>query len=333
MVFPDFDTGDVLYVTGTTEILTGKDASSLISHTNLAVKIQVEALRFVTDGLAFRGVPGELSPYNPPVRYLSTEDRLGVTSAKKGAQVKLIDRKLLTPSVARFRFQISDPARTISWKPGQWAALSFQDELDIGYSHMRDDDPKSLNDDYVRTFTVSSSPSKTNANQFEITIRKVGVVTEHLFRHNMRFELEVPLNGFGGEFHIEQDNQERVAFVAAGVGITPVLAQAAHLDLRRFELYWTIRGEDLGLVLDTFERIPGLAESTVLFVTGKTKHAFVAWAKLESSGASLKKRRIQKDDLIEDPSSRWYLCTGIGLRNSLLEWLHGKTTVYEDFNY
>ena len=32
-------------------------------------------------------------------------------------------------------------------------ALAFEDELSLGYSHMRDDDPKSLNDDYGTYFS------------------------------------------------------------------------------------------------------------------------------------------------------------------------------------
>lgn len=198
---------------------------------------------------------------------------------------------------------------------------------------MRDDDPKSLNDDYLRTFTVSSRQDPDGGNEFEITIRKVGAVTEHLFKHNLRFELEVPLQGFGGEFYIQQNEGENVAFVAGGVGITPLLAQAQDLDLKRLKLYWTVRSEDLGLVIDTFERLPGLAESTNLFITGKSGPKSKAWEKLEISGASIEKRRIAKDDLTGDDSSRWYLCTGVGLRNSVLDWLDGKTVLYEDFNY
>lgn len=334
LVFPDFDTGDVLYVSGQTEILTGKEASSLISHTNLAVQIRVEALRYVKDGLGFRGFLGERSPYNPPVRYLSTEDRLIIGSNETETQVKLIDRQMLSPTIARFRFEMAGSAKHSSWKPGQWVALGFQDELDIGYSHMRDDDPKSLNDDYLRTFTVSSRHDEPNRhNQFEITIRKVGVVTEHLFRHNMRIDLEVPLKGFGGEFYIEQDDQEKVAFVAGGVGITPLLAQAQDLDLKRLSLYWTVKSDDLGLVTDTFDKIPGLAAATKLFVTGKTDQFSEVWKNFEASGALLEGRRMGKDDFAADSASRWYLCTGMSLRNRLIEWLGGKTVLYEDFNY
>jgi NAD(P)H-flavin reductase len=336
LVFADFDTGDVLYVSGTTEILVGKTATNLIAHTNLAVKIKVEAARFVSNGLAFRGQEGERSPYNPPVRYLSTENRNGISSNADQVYAKLIDKKILSPTVGRFRFQVADPKKASKWKPGQYVALGFQDELDIGYSHMRDDDPQSINDDFLRTFTVSSRQPEDGAephDQFEIIIRKVGVVTDFLFKHNVRANLEVPLQGFGGDFFIQQSEGESVSFVAGGVGITPLLAQAADLDLSRFRLYWTVRAEDLGLVVDTFENVPGLAEHSDVFITGKLDETSEHWKKLESSSAKLQKRRLSKEDFSGDNASKWYLCTGTGFRNSLVEWLNGKTVVYEDFNY
>jgi predicted ferric reductase len=191
-----------------------------------------------------------------------------------------------------------------------------------------------LNDDFLRTFTVSSRQGALDDHdQFEITIRKVGPVTQHLFRHNVRADLEVPLQGFGGEFFIEQGAGENIAFVAGGVGITPLLAQAADLDLKRLLLYWTVRGDDLGLVFDTFDRMPGLAESTKLFVTGAVNGESDSWEKLEASGASLQKRRMAKDDLDGDAVIHWYLCTGTAFRNALVSWLDGKTVLYEDFNY
>ncbi|TAQ86982.1 hypothetical protein B7494_g4685 [Chlorociboria aeruginascens] len=334
LVFPDFDTGDVLYITGTTEILAGEKAANLIAHTNLAVKIRVEAARFVSEGLPFRGVTGEFSPYNPPVRYLSTEERLGITSTEKMIYAKLINRKILTPDIGCFRFRIADPQKTSKWRPGQYVALSFKNELDIGYSHMRDDDPKSLNDDFSRTFTVSSpKPTTDTYDEFEITVRKVGPATEHLFQHNLRDPLDVPILGFGGEFFIKQDSREHIAFIAGGVGITPLLAQIEGLDMTRFQLLWMARSSDLALVLDTFTKYPGLAKATRLFVTGRVHTTSESWQRLEASEAKLTNGRITSDDFAGLIPTRWYLCTGPTLRNSILKWLEGKTVVYEDFNY
>lgn len=345
LVFPDFDTGDVLYITGTTEILTGEDATRLLPHTNLAVKIRISAAIFVAKGLSFRGIKGESSPYNPPVRYLTTEQRHDLSQpSDTRLTAKLVAKQKLTPSIARFRFSISSPpkANPISWKAGQYVALSFADELDIGYSHMREDDPKSLNDDYLRTFTISSTPPSSASaenTEFEITIRKVGVVTDFLFRANVRAGLEVPVMGFGGDFFIQQPDakeKEITAFVAGGIGITPILAQAAELDLEKIKLFWTVRADDLGVVFDSFERIPGLVKATKLFVTG-TLSAKVA-EKLENEGVSFENRRLESKDLIGDNEEsekiwKWYLCAGTAFRGTLLKWLEGKNASYEDFNY
>ncbi len=206
LMFPDFDSGDALYITGTTEIVLGKDAAAILPRSNLVIRVNVDAARFVLQGLAFRGQAGERSPYNPPVRYLPTERELPDIQIKDSRRVhaKLLARDILTPTIARFRFSLSDPA-TGGWVPGQYVALAFEDELSPGYSHMREDDPRSLNDDYVRTFTVSSSPRAGLPNdEFEITIRNVGVVTAFLFKQNIRAGLEVPLKGFGGAFSIDQ---------------------------------------------------------------------------------------------------------------------------------
>ena len=150
LIFPDFNTGDALYLTGTTEIILGKDAAALLPRSNLVVKIHVSAARFIKNGLSFRGEALDRSPYNPPVRYLPAEKALpdAQTSNGKVIYAKFLARDRLTSTIARFRFGVSDPQVSGRWMPGQYVALAFEDELSGGYSHMRDDDPQSLNDDY-----------------------------------------------------------------------------------------------------------------------------------------------------------------------------------------
>ena len=120
-----------------------------------------------------------------------------LSSSRKTAQ--LIRKTILTPTVGRFTFSVPEG---VKYSPGQWAAFDFSEHLDLGYSHMRNDDPRSLNDDFVRTFTISSTPNAKNESEkeFDITIRNVGVVTNFLFRQNDRAGFEVPLVGVGGEF-------------------------------------------------------------------------------------------------------------------------------------
>jgi NAD(P)H-flavin reductase len=340
LVFPDYETGNVLYITGTTEILVREDANNLLPRSNMVVKIKIEAARFVEKGLGFRGSPGEPSPYNPPVRFLLKEQVHELPNSSKQIYASLVEKKILTPTIARFRFNIADPEKASRWKPGQYVALSFQDELDIGYSHMRDDDPKSLNDDYMRTFTVSSGPGEAASyGQFDITIRNVGCVTQYLLRHNTRSKLEVPLKGFGGEFIFQQAPGEHIAYIAGGIGITPLLAQASVLDLSRVHLYWTIRAEDLGLVLDSFEQFPGLVGCTKLYVTGHVNStASENLKRLKEMNASVEMRRMMSSDLGLEARGgvevqKWYVCTGDELRKTVTEWLKGRVLITESFNY
>lgn len=348
LVFPDFDTQDVLYVTGTTEIIVGKAAAALLPRSNLVIKLNVTSARFVQQGLAFRGVAGEPSPYNPLVRFLPSEhvSADAKTAAGSNVSARLLQKDLITPTIARFRFKISDPTATERWSPGQYVALSFENELSMGYSHMRDDDPKSLNDDFVRTFTISSSRGrKIPDDEFEITIRNVGVATNFLFRQNVRSGLEIPINGFGGSFAIpiapksvSSANGDVPSFIAGGIGITPLLAQAADLESAGLRLFWMINARDINLIIDTFQQYPWLAISARIFISGVDEvrsESSEAFQQIEQFGSSIFQRRLMASDIVSGPdvSSTWYLCTGTTVRKSLLKWLSGKTVIYEDFNY
>ncbi|KAF3037128.1 hypothetical protein E8E12_007822 [Didymella heteroderae] len=344
VTIPGFETGDVLYTTGRAEILIGADAEKMMPGTNLAVKINLTEAKHVQQGLAFRGtlqLNGH-SPYNPRLRPLASEGNIKsslLTASDAAKTARLVAKEPLTPDVARFTFQVDGG---VSYKPGQWVALSFKDHLDIGYSHMRNNDPRSLNDDFVRTFTISSSPSRAagdGGDTFEITIRRVGPVTAYLFQQNARAGFEVPLLGIGGEFEITQDSTGSEAsvapFIAGGVGITPLLGQLAGLDLapEKLRLLWAVKAADAGLVVDTLQRCPALGKVADVFVTGSAADAGKAWEEVRSAGARVEFRRLAKADLEAVQAGRWYLCAGKPFRKQLLEWLPWKEVVFEDFDY
>jgi NAD(P)H-flavin reductase len=343
LVFPDFETGDVLYVTGNTETLIGEEANELLPHSNLAIKIKLTGARFVEKGLPFRGITEEFSPYNPNVWLLakegSTANEIGKVTSNSA---RLVKKTRLTPTITRYRFETTQPAQ---FEAGQWVAMDFSHELNLGYSHMRDDDPKSLNDDYIRTFTVSSYPSSphdANKCEFEITVRRAGPVTAFLERSpesDHVNNVEVPLRGFGGDFKIRASNDEKyIPFIAGGIGITPLLGQLPDVPLDRLQLFWTVRFDDLMLVVDTLSKFPQLGPVTRLFVTGPAKgnirseHASNL-ATIKETGAQVIQRRMLEDDLSVITAKKWYLCAGKQLRNILLHWLKDHETIYEDFNY
>lgn len=343
---PDFDTGDMLYLTGKTDILVGKDAAAVIPRSNLAVRVTVTAARFVASALPFRGVEGQKSPYNPAVRHLTSEKTIASSQEQELQQATLLYQTRLTPNVSRFKFSLQNAA---SYNPGQYVTLDLSNHLDQGYSHMRDDDPLSINDDFVRTFTVSSPPGdpplptrNLKDDEFEITIRKVGVVTDYLFKHqgkesanrrNYELDFEVGVKGFGGEFEVQQDAGEKVCFVAAGVGITPLLPSLWTLNYSRLELVWSIRQGDIGLVLDTFDQHPSLRDYLTVFLTNASDgNADVE--KLKKTGARIETRRVGQADLYFGPEvKKYYLCTPAQMRKQLMAWLPEKELIFEEFNF
>ncbi|MCJ1309807.1 hypothetical protein MMC25_003468 [Agyrium rufum] len=382
LVFPDFDTGNVLYMTAEAQVLIGSEASALFPRTNLAIKLHILEARFVRCGLSFHGESREPSPYNPRLRYLVSEKSGSVAANVATIQpnARLLNKTPLTPTIAKFRFAIieedgrdtqkakkSNQNIIPRWKPGQHVAFSFATEVGTqGYSHMRDDDPRSLNEDYVRTFTVSSEPAYGDTtvynggqggdatgiagdeeDTFEITVRNVGRVTDWLFKANPRAGIEVPLLGFSGEFSIVQDVVQEegegmlTPFVAGGIGITPLMAQIRTLDLARLRVLWAVRWEDLGLVTEVVGMREGLTKVTTLFITDGTGGGMNhqdeerVLEDLRTKGMTVHLRRIGKDDVqgLAEQTERWYLCSGTGLRKTLLEWLLGKEVVYENFDY
>lgn len=341
LVVPNCETGDVLYLTGETEVIVGKEASKILSHSSLAVRFKVKGGRFVEKGLPFRGETTERSPYNPRIRYLKSEKEDAVKEAEDNTiMAKLIRKEKLTPTIFSYRFAISDPVAVDTWKPGQYVTLSFYDELYMGYSHMRDDDPQSINDDLLRTFTISSHHGEgLHGEEFELIVRKLGRVTDHMSWLNERSGFEVPLKGFGGNFRIEQRPYGITPFVAAGVGITPLLGQLPDLDIERVHLFWSVGVKDIGLVQHVLKRNPALGPSTSLFLTGDTTslkgddHKLLE--EVQSLCAKCEMRRLQADDLLafSEGIEEWYLCTTPALRKQLQDWLPRKTLVYETFDY
>lgn len=307
---PDFDTGACLYMTGSTEILIGSEAAKVQPRSNLAVRITVRAARLVSGILPFRGVNGEPSPYNPVVRPLASESRIDTKTEAMANRARLLRQVPITPDVSRFSFALTNPMK---YTAGQYVTLDLSDHLDVGYSHMRDDDPRSLNDDFVRTFTVSSPPGlppdparRLADDEFEITIRKVGVVTGLLFTQGLpdtqpKEPFEIGVKGFGGEFAVSQDDAAPVvAFVAAGVGITPLLPCLRQLDFSRLRVLWTMRSSDVPLAEDMLGQHPGLGRSLHLFVTdlpASDEATLPDLQQLKSNGAQIDYRRMRRSTL------------------------------------
>ncbi|KAF8458209.1 hypothetical protein BDZ91DRAFT_498518 [Kalaharituber pfeilii] len=386
LTFPDFTTGNIVYLTGHTEILTGEEASKIIPRTSVLIKFVVEEAHFVENSLLMRepNPATGYSPYNPPVRYLASEKPSSIYSPVAESYVKLASSTAITPTITLYSFDLPPTISTESWKDGQHVVLDFRLELSAGYRHMNDEDPKSINDDYIRTWTLVSRPlniegqansgSKTRKLYLLVRLIKNGTVTPFLARtlsHKSQ-RLEVPLRGVGGEFFVTPSAAPNrcINFIAAGVGITPILGQVEPLlaffkERIVLNLLWSVNIADVDLPLWVLHSYPQLFHGLSggvklrLFITGSgSKEEESTFSRLQNAvsahamGSHIERRRIQKEDVasaerenlgevegeVRNGREKWYLCTGDAMRKQLLSWLHDdealeREVFWEDFSY
>jgi hypothetical protein len=106
---------------------------------------------------------------------------------------------------------------------------------------------------------------------------------------------------------------------------------------RRMRILWSLKADDLPLAVDVLEKVDGLGAVTELFVTrsvdGKQKAEI---DRIRRLGTVVRTRRIQKNDVLTKVTAgrrRFYVCTGSGLRRSVLEWTAGEYLRFEKFDY
>ncbi|MEP2678129.1 pyridoxamine 5'-phosphate oxidase family protein [Tateyamaria sp.] len=247
LVFPDFTTGHVLYVTGEAENLLDQDAEALMPRVTLLTRIKVTGAVLVKDGLSLKLTSEEqFSPYNPPVKHLRQElDHMGhATTAPDSAgaiTATLVSTQALSDSITTFNFGLSSAIHAPL--PGGFGVFDFSGILDTGYSHMNEANPQLVNEDYVRTWTLSSAPgfdAKTNAfgatDHVSVTVkRKPGGLISNVLHDNidqlMTQKLPIAFKGTGAGFTCFSAAPDgtpprvpsQMLWIAGGVGITPFM--------------------------------------------------------------------------------------------------------------
>ena len=261
MTFVDFGSGDLLYLTGVAENLVGLPARALMPRQNVLSTLFVTGYILVRDALPVRQRTGstvERSPYSPPIKLLAEEIRENSGGLKDvdGTTATVSQMELLSTTLARFTFTTSNP---IQIQPGQAAVLDFTDLLGAQeYSHMASAGAEArLNDDRIRTWTISSAHIDTNNNAiravptttFQLTMRlkEGGLVTGALFsianqarskkpdllEDSTRLGITARLVGISGSFNLPTPisggvfQYPKMLWIAGGIGLTPFLSMLA----------------------------------------------------------------------------------------------------------
>jgi len=318
LVFPDFSAGHALHVTGTAENLFDTHAEEVMPRMSLITRVRVTGAVFIESALSLRMDSEEqLSPYNPPLRYLQRElEAMGRpvlprANAEDPVSATLVSARKLSTTVSTFSLQLSKPVEAVI--PGGFGIFDFSQVLDSGYSHMNESNPQAVNEDYVRTWTVSSSPDidpKTRrfcpVDTIEVTVKHQpkGLISSFLHRQgDLVANVEEPaltftLRGTGGQFScLTRENSAprvppRMLWVAGGVGITPFMSmwdgirQVLEVAPAAFStdivLVFAARDDDLNLVRHFLESAGSLLPSVSLRILA---HQSVGPARTEGQSA------------------------------------------------
>ena len=331
MAFPNFSTGDILYVTGEAENLYGNDADKVMPHTKLVTRIWITGYILVEAGLNLISTKSQLSPYSPPIRYLSSElSKFGKVSQDNRQGISLVSVKREARNISTFTFELHENA-SVKIFPGQHAILDFSTENVKEYRHMADDNPQSLNDDYIRSWTISSIPEISSngeylpTTKFSCTIKNKygGAISPLLHRWakgRHQEKLVIKFIGVEGAFSCFDERYQlkynNLLFIAGGVGITPFLSMVKVLRQREMMadvvFLFSARGEEVNLS-------KGFQEAGIKAVVFDTET-------VDRAGSEIKtiNRRIRYEDIAQIPHLKErgvYLCGPEGFMAVVREYL------------
>ncbi|KAG1842886.1 hypothetical protein DFJ58DRAFT_805555 [Suillus subalutaceus] len=226
LTFPSFTDGSLLYVTGIAHNLFGAPAQAIMPSHNALSTIEITGYIFIEDALPVRqreGAEPQRSPYAPPVKLLKEEQASSTYFSSEDAIHATLSRiQLHSSDIATFAFESPHKLNII---PGQAAILDFTSFLGASpYRHMAAENPNSVNDDRIRTWTISwcsswKSVADGVGTTFSLTMRlkpggaitgalfdianKLSAVRPELLEDSRPLGLGVTLVGIGGDFVLE----------------------------------------------------------------------------------------------------------------------------------
>lgn len=237
LTFPSFTNGSLLYVTGIAHNLVGAPAQAIMPSQNALTTIEITGYIFIEDALPVRqreGTDPQRSMYSPPVKLLKEEQASSTYfSTEDAIHVTLSRIRLHSSDLATFTFESPHKLNII---PGQAAILDFTSLLGASsYRHMASESPNSVNDDRIRTWTVSWCSSWTSVadgvgTAFSLTMRlkpggavtgalfsianKLSAVRSELLEDSRPLGLNVTLFGIAGDFGLEPPDPHEGAKIA-----------------------------------------------------------------------------------------------------------------------
>ena len=217
VLFIDFDTGDLLTLTGTAEVVWSGDELKAFDGAERAWRFRMEAGWRLRDALPLRWAFRDFSPNSTLTgTWAEAEARRDAQRLVQTWRPYQVTRVVDESSVIRsFHLAPADGHAVPPFQAGQHLPIRL----------------KTLTGEELhRTYTISQSPSDEG---LRLSIKREGAASSHL--HDQVHEGDV-MEALGprGQFIIDAALRRPAVLIGAGVGITPMVAFARHLVTEGF---------------------------------------------------------------------------------------------------
>lgn len=210
LVFPDFETGDMLHLTGDAEVLLeseeiaafqGAERLWVFRPSKIVLRPGALPLRFAmqADGWS----PNSLMTGD----WEQAADRIAAEQLRSSWRPFRVARIVDESSVIRsFHLEPADGRGVVSHKAGQHLPIRVR--------------PDAAAEPVLRTYTLSTAPSD---GYYRISVKRQGLVSNHL-HDDLAIGSIIEARAPAGGFTIDPLEARPAVLLAAGVGITPMLA-------------------------------------------------------------------------------------------------------------
>ncbi|GAB5382749.1 MAG: hypothetical protein Alis3KO_40100 [Aliiglaciecola sp.] len=242
IVFPDFNSGDLLMLTGEVEIL-WNDHPQVIAFEGAqrAWRFKLSKGIWLKDALPFTTSFNSYSPSTTPTdTWQKVEARQAASNETRQWQSMKLERITQeSVDIKSFYFKHAKNKPLLSFKPGQHLTIKVP--------------VPSSKAPVIRHYTLSSAPSD---EMYRISIKQEqnGEVSNYMHEHAKvgdLFDVKFP----SGSFYMDANARHPAVLLAAGVGITPMISMARHV-LNEGNKTGYVRQLNLFHVNKTWEQTP-----------------------------------------------------------------------------
>ena len=210
-LFADFESRDLVYMTGTAEIIWNGEQLQAFSGAERLIRFRAAEVIGVETSLPLRFTFGE---YSPSLDYTGSWTQAAATlvAAKESnayTTCEVFDVQRESDAVSSFYLRRADGKALAGYEPGQF--------LPIRLTIPGEESP------VTRTYTVSDAA---NADHYRLSIKREGgdALVSTFFHHHVEPGFHLEAMAPRGKFVLDQSSDRPVVLLSAGVGITPMIA-------------------------------------------------------------------------------------------------------------